>query len=81
LILLTTKDRLLRKVARCICLLDGEAYIELVVWFDYVIPEDPSQGHIRDSGAIDIPDIRECIKKVMWGGEEAFELRRQKYGF
>ena len=58
---------------------NGDA--ELVVVFDYRNIEDPSSGHIKSQGAIDVPEIRECIKKVMEGGEEAFELRRKKYGF
>lgn len=58
---------------------NGDA--ELVLVFDYVNQDDPSQGHITHQGAIDIVEIRECIKKVMEGGTEAFELRRQKYGF
>jgi type III restriction enzyme len=58
---------------------NGDA--ELVLVFDHVNPDDPSQGHITHQGAIDIAEIRECIKKVMEGGAEAFELRRQKYGF
>mgnify|MGYP001571868701 FL=1 len=58
---------------------NGDA--ELVAWFDYVAPGDTSHGHIRAVGAIDVPDIRECITRVMEGGTDAFELRRLKYGF
>jgi chromosome segregation protein len=32
-------------------------------------------------GAIDIPKIREIIKSIMEGGEKAFKLRLDKYGF
>ena len=31
--------------------------------------------------AIDVRDIRDVITQVMEGGEKAFTLRRQKYGF
>jgi len=42
---------------------------------------DHSKGEIKHQGAIDVRDIRDVIKRVMEGGEKAFTLRRQKYGF
>jgi type III restriction enzyme len=58
---------------------NGDA--ELVVCCDYRIAGDFSRGHIACEGAIDIPLIRESIKTVMEGGEKAFKLRLNKYGF
>jgi chromosome segregation protein len=42
---------------------------------------DQSLGQIRDSGAIDMPAVCTAIKQVMEGGEAAFKLRKDKYGF
>ncbi|MBK8202631.1 MAG: hypothetical protein IPK68_10060 [Bdellovibrionales bacterium] len=58
---------------------NGDA--ELVVSCDYRIAGDQSGGKISKEGAIDIDDVRKEITKVMEGGEKAFALRRQKYGF
>lgn len=58
---------------------NGDA--DLVVHCDYREEGDRTKGRIAAEGAIDRPAIREAIKNVMEGGEEAFELRRQKYGF
>jgi chromosome segregation protein len=58
---------------------NGDA--ELVVWCDYRVAGDFSRGQIANEGAIDIPSIRETIKTVMEGGEKAFKLRLEKYGF
>jgi len=58
---------------------NGDA--ELVVHCDYREEGDRTKGRIAGEGAIDRPPIREAIKNIMEGGEEAFELRRQKYGF
>jgi len=54
---------------------------ELVVCCDYKITADQSKGEIRSLGAIDISNIRNEITKVMEGGEAAFKLRKEKYGF
>ena len=54
---------------------------ELVAWFDYRTAGDQSRGTIKGVGAIDVPDAREAIKRIMEGGEAAFRLRREKYGF
>ncbi len=58
---------------------NGDA--ELVAWCDYRAMGDQSRGTIGGTGAIDMPDVREAIKKIMEGGEAAFKLRREKYGF
>ena len=36
------------------------------------------QGHI---GSIDSPGVRELVEDILEGGKDAFETRRQKYGF
>lgn len=58
---------------------NGDA--ELVVWFDHINVGDQSGGKIAGEGAIDIKETREAIKRIMEGGEDAFKLRHQKYGF
>lgn len=58
---------------------NGDA--ELVAWCSYRAMGDQSRGIIGGTGAIDMPDVREAIKKIMEGGEAAFRLRREKYGF
>jgi type III restriction enzyme len=42
---------------------------------------DQSNGEIKQIGAIDINLIRDEITKIMEGGEKAFKLRKDKYGF
>lgn len=58
---------------------NGDA--ELVICCGYKITGDQSKGEIKKLGAIDIEEIRSEITKVMEGGEEAFKLRKEKYGF
>jgi type III restriction enzyme len=58
---------------------NGDA--ELVVICDYRRSGDQSGGKVKLQGAIDIPEIRSEITKVMEGGEKAFRLRKEKYGF
>ena len=58
---------------------NGDA--ELVVCCDYRAAGDQSGGRIKLSGAIDIPNVRKEITVVMEGGEKAFRLRKEKYGF
>ena len=58
---------------------NGDA--ELVAWCDYRTTGDQSRGMIAGEGAIDVPDVREAIKRIMEGGEAAFTLRKEKYGF
>lgn len=58
---------------------NGDA--ELVVCFDYRSAGDHSAGQIALQGAIDIPAVRDRITAIMEGGERAFRLRKDKYGF
>lgn len=58
---------------------NGDA--ELVVCCDYRTTGDQSRGTIVAEGAIDVPDVRDAIKRIMEGGEAAFNLRKAKYGF
>lgn len=57
---------------------NGDA--ELVVVCDNRKLGDQSGGQIKLEGAIDIPEIRDEITRVMEGGEKAFRLRKDKYG-
>jgi hypothetical protein len=59
----------------------GTVDAELVAWCDYRKAGDQLGGKIAGEGAIDVPDVREAIKRIMEGGEAAFNLRREKYGF
>ncbi|MFC1708818.1 TrlF family AAA-like ATPase [Candidatus Omnitrophota bacterium] len=58
---------------------NGDA--ELVACCRYKIAEDQSKGQVEKQGAIDMPEIRDEITKIMEGGEDAFKLRKEKYGF
>ena len=58
---------------------NGDA--ELVAWCNYRKSGDQSGGRVAGEGAIDIAETRDAIKKIMEGGEAAFNLRRAKYGF
>ena len=58
---------------------NGDA--ELVAWCDYRTTGDQSRGTIAGEGAIDVNDVRDAIKRIMEGGEAAFNLRKEKYGF
>lgn len=58
---------------------NGDA--ELVAWCEYRKAGDQSGGKIGGEGAIDVPVVCEAIKGIMEGGEAAFNLRREKYGF
>lgn len=58
---------------------NGDA--ELVAWCEYRTSGDQSRGTIAGEGAIDVPSVREAIKRIMEGGEAAFTLRKNKYGF
>jgi type III restriction enzyme len=58
---------------------NGDA--ELVIHCDYRVRGEQSRGEIRGQGAIDRTVIREAITTVMEGGEKAFRLRKEKYGF
>lgn len=54
---------------------------ELVVCCDYKESSQQTQGEIKYEGAIDNPEIRNEITLIMEGGEKAFKLRKEKYGF
>jgi type III restriction enzyme len=58
---------------------NGDA--ELVVACDYRKAGDQSGGRVKLEGAIDVPAMRDEITRVMEGGEKAFRLRKEKYGF
>jgi predicted nucleic acid-binding Zn-ribbon protein len=58
---------------------NGDA--ELLVACDYRRSGDQSGGKINIEGAIDVPVVRREITQVMEGGEKAFKLRKEKYGF
>jgi len=58
---------------------NGDA--ELVVCFGYKEAGDNTKGQISSIGSIDCAPVRKTITNVMEGGREAFELRRNKYGF
>ena len=54
---------------------------ELVVCCDYRKAGKQSGGQIKAQGAIDQTVIKNEITSVMEGGEKAFKLRKEKYGF
>lgn len=58
---------------------NGDA--DLVLVCAYVNDGDQSTGHIKEQGAIDVGAVRDQITSVMEGGEKAFLLRKEKYGF
>lgn len=58
---------------------NGDA--DLVLVCAYVNAGDQSAGHIKAQGAIDVTTVRNEITSVMEGGEKAFRLRKEKYGF
>jgi chromosome segregation protein len=58
---------------------NGDA--ELVVSCDYKESSQQTQGEIKFEGSIDNPEIKNEITTIMEGGEKAFILRKEKYGF
>lgn len=58
---------------------NGDA--ELVVACDYRVAGDQSGGKVSLQGAIDVESVRLEITKVMEGGEKAFRLRKDRYGY
>lgn len=58
---------------------NGDA--ELVICCDYKESSQQTQGEIKFEGAIDNPEIKNEITLIMEGGEKAFKLRKEKYGF
>jgi chromosome segregation protein len=74
-----TKRQLIFSSHNANLVVNGDA--ELVVCCDYRKVGDQSGGMIKVQGAIDIEDVRSEIATVMEGGKEAFNLRKEKYGF
>lgn len=58
---------------------NGDA--ELVICCDYKDSTSQTRGIIKEEGAIDKKTVRNEITSVMEGGEKAFKLRKDKYGF
>ena len=58
---------------------NGDA--ELVVCCDYKDSTSQTRGIIKYEGSIDSSNIKDEITTVMEGGEKAFKLRKEKYGF
>lgn len=58
---------------------NGDA--ELVVCCDYRESGDQTRGIIKENGSIDSNNVKNEITSVMEGGEKAFRLRKDKYGF
>lgn len=58
---------------------NGDA--ELVICCDYKDSTSQTRGVIKAEGAIDKKVVRNEITSVMEGGEKAFKLRKNKYGF
>jgi len=58
---------------------NGDA--DLVLVCAYSAAGDQSAGRIKVEGAIDVDEVRTEITTVMEGGEKAFLLRKEKYGF
>ena len=58
---------------------NGDA--DLVVAFGYCVAGEQSFGEVKAEGAIDQKAVRDRITAVMEGGEKAFNLRKEKYGF
>lgn len=54
---------------------------ELVICCDYNETSEQTKGHIKYEGSIDKQEIRNEITSIMEGGERAFKLRKEKYGF
>ncbi|MCH8550268.1 MAG: hypothetical protein LAT80_15465 [Balneolaceae bacterium] len=58
---------------------NGDA--ELVVCCDYKDAHSQTRGEIKEEGSIDKTEVKDEITSVMEGGEKAFKLRKDKYGF
>ncbi len=54
---------------------------ELVICCDYNETSEQTKGYIKYEGSIDKKEIRDEITSIMEGGERAFKLRKEKYGF
>ena len=58
---------------------NGDA--ELVVCCDYQDAHSQTRGELKEEGSIDKPEVKDEITSIMEGGEKAFKLRKDKYGF
>jgi len=58
---------------------NGDA--DLVLVCEYRQTSDQSLASISAEGSIDMKIVRDKITSIMEGGEKAFSLRRNKYGF
>ncbi len=74
-----TKRQLIFTSHNANLVVNGDA--ELVICCDYRESGSQTRGIIKAEGAIDFKVIREEITSVMEGGEKAFKLRKNKYGF
>jgi len=74
-----TKRQLVFSSHNANLVVNGDA--EQVVCCDNRAAGDQSRGQIKLTGAIDMPKVRTEITTVMEGGEKAFILRKEKYGF
>lgn len=56
---------------------------ELILGLDAEGEASGGVGRIHDQhvGAIDKPEVKNLLKRILEGGREAFEIRRRKYGF
>jgi hypothetical protein len=56
---------------------------EQIVGLTPIVEDGVEQATIPEElcGSIDTPAIKQLIKELLEGGQEAFELRREKYGF
>lgn len=74
-----TKRQLIFTSHNANLVVNGDA--ELVICFDYREAEVQTRGIIKAEGAIDSKIVKDEITSVMEGGEKAFRLRKDKYGF
>jgi type III restriction enzyme len=58
---------------------NGDA--DLIIGCANLVAGEHASGTVRVQGAIDVSEVRDEITRVMEGGAEAFQLRKQKYGF
>jgi ATPase subunit of ABC transporter with duplicated ATPase domains len=56
---------------------------ELIVGLSTGVQNQSVQGRVqqRYMGSIDMQPVREMVEEILEGGKNAFEMRRQKYGF
>ncbi len=56
---------------------------EQIVGLTPVVEDGVEQATVPEDlcGSIDAPAVKQLIKELLEGGQEAFELRREKYGF